>query len=628
MRLPTPLRLPLCRYNPGHSTGTNPRSPHKTHKSRKTRQPHSPHKAHKTHIALTTISAAADLLADLTPALRMRKRRRLPKKMNAGILGAEIATWWALSPSLLLHPWWATAANLTFAQGVGHLIGTTISWISQRSGLHPPEVSRAKVHGVLGLITLSSAALYLRRGQEQAALLGTRARGVRPAATGVAVGTAGYAAMLLAGELTQRGTQGAEAVLRAALPPRLSYAGALLTVGTAWMLLWDRLFFHRLIRGLSRRAEILNRAIPPFAHRPSEPQRSGSSQSLEPWGYLGAQGRINVSSGPRAADIRAVTGNTHATEPIRVFIGLVPGRSLEQAAQAAVAELERTGAFSREVIVITHPSGTGWLPDYSLDAVEFLTGGNCATVAMQYTYLPSAVSYYQDRSTALISARLLVRAVVKRAARSPRPPRIFLSGESLGAYGMAGVFDSLAELRRHVDGALFSGPPRSTPLTAWLRRQRQVGSPERLSLLNDGRHLRVCAHPGHLSYDHSGQPYRQSWQHPRVVVAQHASDPIVWWEPSLFYRRPDWLREPGSRGVRAPAAHHSDVVRRMRWVPLITGWQVGVDMLTCTRAPGNHGHNYHSEFAAYWAGILGVEASRELLHRCAQWTRRNGKRRV
>ncbi|KQB83391.1 alpha/beta-hydrolase family protein [Corynebacterium oculi] len=570
------------------------------------------------------------LVADLTPVVRMRRGRRA-RTAPAGLLGAEIATWWALSPSLLRHPWWATAANLTFAQSVGHLCGTALSWVARRTPRRPGSSAGTippTAHSVLALITAGSVALSLRRGRQQAALLGESARRLPPTAAGIAAGTAGYGLVLLCAELTQHGTRGAAALLRTALPPRLSYVAALTAVALGWTFLWNRVFFHRLIHRLSRRAEALNRATPSFARRPQEQQRSGSPQSLERWDHLGAQGRINVSSGPRRADIEEVTGCAEAQEPIRVFIGLIPGRSLAQAARAAVAELERTGAFDREVIVITHPSGTGWLPDYSLDSVEFLTRGRCATVAVQYTYLPSAVSYYQDRHTALDAARLLVHAVRSRAMQHPHPPHIFLSGESLGAYGMAGVFPRLSELLALTDGAVFSGPPRSTPLLSWVRARRQPDSPERLPLLDGGRHLRVCAHPQHLDRDHAGRPYAQSWEFPRMVIAQHASDPIVWWEPSLLYRRPDWLREPGSRGVPAPPAQHSDVPHRMRWVPLITGWQVGIDMLTCTKAPGNHGHNYHSEFAAYWAGVLGVEASPELLHRCVRWTRLNGKRRV
>lgn len=562
------------------------------------------------------------LLADLTPILRLR---RVPhkKKARAGALGAEVATWWALSPSLLRHPWWATAANLAFAQSIGHLGGTLLAWLRPHRHYRFSPIA----HRALALITASSVALSLRRGRQQAALLGESYRRLPPTAAGIAAGTAGYGLVLCCARLTRRGTHGTAALLHIALPPQVSSLTALVIAALTWSFLWDRVFFHRLLHRLSRRAEVLNRATHSFARRPQEPQRSGSPSSLERWDHLGAQGRINVSSGPRRADIAAVTG-AEAEEPIRVFIGLIPGRSLAEAARAAVAELERTGAFDREVIVITHPSGTGWLPDYSLDSVEFLTGGRCATVAVQYTYLPSAVSYYQDRHVACDAAHLLVHAILARTRQQPRPPRVFLSGESLGAYGMAGVFPHLNDLLNQVDGAVFSGPPRSTPLLSWVRAHREPGSPERLPLLNGGRHLRVCAHPQHLERDHAGRPYAQPWEFPRVIIAQHASDPIVWWEPPLFYRRPDWLREPGSRNVPAPPAQRSDVPHRMRWVPLITGWQVGIDMLTCTKAPGNHGHNYHSEFAAYWAGVLGVEASPELLHRCVRWTRRNGKRRV
>ena len=106
-----------------------------------------------------------------------------------------------------------------------------------------------------------------------------------------------------------------------------------------------------------------------------------------------------------------------------------------------------------------------------------------------------------------------------------------------------------------------------------------------------------------------------TWQFPRMIVAQHASDPIVWWNAELFIRRPEWLK--------TPKQDHQDVFPRLRWMPFVTGWQVALDLLTSTSVPGGHGHNYHEEFIDYWAALLDREVTPELRHSIAYWIRAN-----
>ena len=62
--------------------------------------------------ALQVSIIGLEVLSDITPAVRMARRNRLPHNMAAGILGAEVATWAAIWPSLLPRPWWVTALNV------------------------------------------------------------------------------------------------------------------------------------------------------------------------------------------------------------------------------------------------------------------------------------------------------------------------------------------------------------------------------------------------------------------------------------------------------------------------------------------------------------------------------------
>src|SRR6185312_14371765 len=112
--------------------------------------------------------------------------------------------------------------------------------------------------------------------------------------------------------------------------------------------------------------------------------------------------------------------------------------------------------------------------------------------------------------------------------------------------------------------------------------------PERLPVYGDGRTVRFAATAADLP------AATASVDAPRVVFVQHASDPVVWWSPSLIWSQPDWLREP-----RGP-----DVLPEIRWFPLVTFWQLTGDLAIAQEPPVGHGHNYGVEVAAAWASIL------------------------
>nr|WP_234462903.1 alpha/beta-hydrolase family protein [Corynebacterium macginleyi] len=131
-----------------------------------------------------------------------------------------------------------------------------------------------------------------------------------------------------------------------------------------------------------------------------------------------------AGGGLRARDITAVTGWTDAHEPIRIYGGLAPGRSLESNAEVVKREILRTGALRRSTLVIHTSTGTGWVPHWQLDTVDFLTGGNCANVTMQYSYVQSPVAYALDHDTPVRAARLLIGAVLELIDDMQTPRRV------------------------------------------------------------------------------------------------------------------------------------------------------------------------------------------------------------
>ena len=82
----------------------------------------------------------------------------------------------------------------------------------------------------------------------------------------------------------------------------------------------------------------------------------------------------------------------NAKEPIRVYIGLDSASTEEERTELALAELERTGAYSRDVIVVVSPTGTGYVNYVMSEAVEYLTRGDVASVTLQYSKRPSPLS--------------------------------------------------------------------------------------------------------------------------------------------------------------------------------------------------------------------------------------------
>ncbi|OFT56070.1 hypothetical protein HMPREF3151_10810 [Corynebacterium sp. HMSC05H05] len=575
-----------------------------------------------------------EVLADISPGVRMGGLRRLPPSFRAGLAGAEVATWGAVSPSLLPHSWWATAANVGVLQGIGHGFATAASQAlrpaapDSTKGPLPVPVRLAMTGVTAGVFVTS---LRRRAHQEQLVESDEKFK-VSPQILGITLGTLGYGVVLLVGDAIQTFIDAINELLGKKLPPVASWPLAIAGGGALLILVGDQMVVRRFAERVSRQAQELDREFMRGADQPKRPERSGSPDSAVDWNTMGRQGRAVVAGGPRKEDIeRLVDGE--AMEPIRIFVGLDTERDqdpdFQEMAAVAIEEMHRTGAFERSHIAVMSAAGTGWINDFHTSGFEFVTRGDSAVVAMQYSYLPSAYSYLADRKNPVRSSRVLIEAI-RSELETLDPatrPKLYVGGESLGAYGVSDAFETVEEFLEHTSGGVFTGTPGFASNHSYLTRHREKGSPQRLPLIDGGRHVRFTAHPAHLRHDFRGNAYANTWAEPRFVFAQHASDPVVWWEPSLAWKAPDWLREPGSRGEPAPAAQHLDALDTMRWMPLVTFWQVGIDQLPSKDYPSPHGHNYHDETVAYWNAVIhgaGDDAddaalSRPELVRVARW---------
>jgi uncharacterized membrane protein len=333
----------------------------------------------------------------------------------------------------------------------------------------------------------------------------------------------------------------------------------------------------------------VNDEMNPDTAAPKTKLRSGGPDSLVSWESLGHQGRIFVQAGPRVDQLTAFNG-IPAVEPIRAYAGLDSADGIAATADLAARELDRTGGLQRAVVAVGTTTGTGWINEAEADALEYMYNGNTAIVSMQYSYLPSWLSFLVDKENARRAGQALFEAVDKLIHQMPefKRPKLVVFGESLGSFGGEAPFMSLNNVLARTDGALFSGPTFNNTIWTQLTATRDAGSPEWLPIYGDGQNVRFVARPSDL------QRPTAPWGRPRVVYLQHASDPIAWWTPDLLFQKPDWLRE--KRGY--------DVLPQTRWIPVVTFLQVSADMAVAVDVPTGHGHHYVADVADGWAAVL------------------------
>jgi uncharacterized membrane protein len=372
-------------------------------------------------------------------------------------------------------------------------------------------------------------------------------------------------------------------------PPRVS---AVVVVGLLIALtiaLLNGIVVRFAMTALNNTFESVNDETDPDNPAPTTPLRSGGPQSLVSWESLGHQGRVFMSGGPTVDDLSKFNG-ARAIEPIRAYAGLNSADGIKATAALAARELQRTGGLNRAVVAVATTTGTGWINEAEASALEYMYNGDTAIVSMQYSFLPSWLSFLVDKENARQSGQALFEAVDEliRAMPENQRPKLVVFGESLGSFGGEAPFLALNNLIARTDGALFSGPTFNNTIWTELTRARDAGSPEWLPIFDKGENVRFAAKAENL-----GRP-SDPWGSPRVVYLQHASDPIAWWNPDLLFAKPDWLREP--RGY--------DVSPRMEWIPIVTFLQVSADMAVAVDVPDGHGHVYVRDVANAWAAIL------------------------
>lgn len=338
----------------------------------------------------------------------------------------------------------------------------------------------------------------------------------------------------------------------------------------------------------------LNAFIDPDRSRPMEPFRTGSPSSLVDWIDLGRTGREFVAQAPTAAEISAITERPGAKDPIRVYVGLPSGSSHVDRATLALEELKRAGGFLRSRIIVITPTGTGWVDPAAIEPIEYLSNGDVASVALQYSYLSSPLSLLAEPEYGSEAAQALFRAVYRHWTTLPKEnrPRLYLHGLSLGAMNSELSLELIEMLADPIDGAVWSGPPFKSRRWKAITEARNPGSPQWLPVFRDSAFVRFMNQNG------PSVPPDRPWGPLRIVYLQYASDPITFFDYRDAYRRPDWMRSPTG----------PDVSPELRWYPVVTMLQLALDMAFGTTTPMGYGHVFAPEhYVDAWTAVADID---------------------
>ncbi|MEM6896980.1 MAG: alpha/beta-hydrolase family protein, partial [Pseudomonadota bacterium] len=373
------------------------------------------------------------------------------------------------------------------------------------------------------------------------------------------------------------------------MPPRRANVLGLLTVVLILFVVTRDGILDRVITGLDESYEaaqnLFDNAPPP----PGDPNAVGGANSLIDWTAVGQPGRDFLSGGPDAEAISAFTGRP-ARDPIRVYVGRANGETSRERAELALEELKRLGAFDRAVLVVASPTGTGWMDPGSHDPLEYMHGGDIATVGGQYSYLQSPLALIFETNTGLEQATAMLEVVHGYWKTLPEDarPRLYAHGLSLGAWSSMFATNLFRLVDDPIDGAFWAGPPFPSNFWNYVQNARQPDSSWKLPSVGDGSLVRYASHYADAS------EAQAAWGAMRIVFLQYSSDPIVFYDPFSVWRTPEWMRDP-------PAP---DASAHLRFMPVVTQFQLALDMALSFGAPAGHGHAYYAlDYIAPWVQV-------------------------
>ena len=526
--------------------------------------------------------------------------RRWPLPWS-GSLGALIAFALALTPSLLPRPAMYMGAIAGISSLLGYGTGVLFAWLLRKVGV-PTASATTQRRAWVGLLIAAPIVIVVALvlggiWQEQVRELVGEEPAPESMPVAFALAVIVFGVLVGISKAIRAGSGWVTRQIGRVMPiPVARILALVLIVGVAWWVA-SGVLAKQFIASMDAAYSAQNDTTEDGVEPPTSQMRSGGPGSLIAWDTLGRQGRSFVAGGPTLEQIRAfqiddrIDGEQRGTEPIepiRVYAGLQSADDARTRADLAVAELVRTGAFSRSVLVVAGATGTGWLEPQAVDAIEYMWGGDTAIVTSQYSFLPSWISFLVDQDRASDAGRELFDAVHAKWLTIPEQsrPKLIAYGLSLGSFSIQAAFGSSGALTALTEGALLVGTPNFAE--PWRAIMNNLDTPEAWPVYRGGEHIRFMLGEFEWSTWASGE----GWQNPRIVYMQHANDPVVWWSWDLIAQRPNWL-----------ANKPDNISPAMIWIPGITFLQVTIDQFFGVDVPVGQGHNYANQMATGWAAV-------------------------
>ncbi len=509
----------------------------------------------------------------------------------------------ALTPGLVPHAGTVQGALAGASFAVGYGIGVMILMVMGGLGLPMPRIGRAR-KGVAALILtamLIATWVHADAQQDLRRVMGLAPDGVWRIVPLWLTAVPVALVLLVLGRLFHTAMLAVARLLSPVLPQRLALVLGFLIAALVFSFIGNDLIARRALQAFDASYQALDETLPASVAPPTDPLATGSAASLIAWDTIGNEGRNRVLDPLDAGAITALTDQP-AHNPLRVYVGLGSADTPQDRARLALNEAIRIGAFARKVLVIATPTGTGWVDPAAMVPLEVLTGGDVATISVQYSYLPSWLSLLTVPEYGEETARAVFAAIhgYWRDLPADARPNLYLFGLSLGSRNSDLSADFYDLIGAPYQGALWAGPPFGSRSWVDITRARVPGTPEWLPQFRDGSVVRFLN-----QYE---MPDRDKpWGPMRIVYLQYASDPITFFSPTILWREPDWMRAPRGR----------DVSPDLRWIPVITFLQIGFDVMTATSTPRGYGHVYAgTDYLNGWLALLApVSAGGDVLDR-------------
>ena len=488
----------------------------------------------------------------------------------AGISGGAASLWnEVLHNRLHLKPGLDTTLLPNLATGVGIAAGNVYF-----------AVRRAHKYGVVN--------------PDNHRIEGANARSILQA-TGVGVASAVGLGAIVIGE--QFAARGLERLMSKAIRRDVGAAGAF--VAHASLLGALGLAGAYTLKRITDRLEHSDDIVEPaYPKPPDSPYVSAGPRSEMPFDAIGKEGRRFVTMALTNEQITKVMGEP-AVDPVRVVAGYESTDDIRERAALGVADLEACGGFERSIICVASPTGVGYVNYTIIEALEYLTRGNCATIVPQYALVPSALAMPKTLDGVMLT-RAVLDAIQDRLEEIPeeRRPRVVLMGESLGANvaldvsTVPGPYVGVPALEHlGVSGGVYFGVPFRTEFWRRWRENPEAMDPDHQILLVHEPSQAPPLPPGRM----------------RQLMVVHDDDPVNKYGYTMVIQPPWWMGPPTTRPPMVP--------RETRFRPVTTFVVATIDLLNGMNSkPGafvRRGHDYRIEARLGLQRAYGLSCSDE-----------------